>query len=265
MKTIIVTDLDGTLLPNSKIISPIDLAAIDRLRAAGGQFTIATGRTLQAATTYISTLCPDLPCILFNGAVIYDANTKTICDQVALSAQALSITQTVLDRFPDISAEILTFDTTYVARLTPYEEEHLAICGVTPVLADPEEIPIEKWIKVLFTIDPVKMPELVAFFATQSWDMFDFVQSEKRFFEMLPKGATKGTALTKLANRYKKNDTRIIAVGDFNNDLEMLRAADIAACPSNAQPCVKEIAQIILNQSCESGAIAELIDRCLLI
>jgi hypothetical protein len=100
----------------------------------------------------------------------------------------------VLDAFPDVSAEILRTDGTYVARMTPYEKEHLEICQVEPILAEPEEIP-EGWLKVLFAIAPERMPDLITYFAAQNWDCADFVQSEARFYEMLPKGATKGSAL----------------------------------------------------------------------
>lgn len=104
------------------------------------------------------------------------------------------------------------------------------------------------------------MPELTAFIQGQGWqEQADFMQSEARFYEMLPKGVTKGSALRKYRRLCHMEEFRIVAAGDFDNDLEMLCAADIGACPSNAQPCVKEVANIQLTQSCETHAIAELI------
>ncbi len=264
MCTILMTDLDGTLLPHNKILSPVDIAAIERFRAAGNLFTIATGRTCQATQRYIDVLQPDLPCILFNGAVIYDTREMRVVAKESLSEVALSVTKEVLETFPDVSAEILSIDTTYVTRLTQMEQEHLDICQVTPVIAVPDEIPLEKWVKVLFTREPAKMQELIDFFQAQSLTQFDFVRSEQRFYEMLPKNATKGTALQKL----RKSDPRfqtnsVVAVGDFDNDITMLHAADFCACPSNAQPCVQAIAHQIMKNSCDTGAIAELIDTFL--
>ena len=43
-KVILMTDLDGTLLTDDKRILPLDLEAIERFRAGGGLFTMATGR-----------------------------------------------------------------------------------------------------------------------------------------------------------------------------------------------------------------------------
>ena len=51
-----------------------------------------------------------------------------------------------------------------------------------------------------------------------------------------------------------------VSIGDFDNDLEMIREADLGACPSNAEESVKKAADIVLTHSCEDGAVAELID-----
>ena len=258
--TMLITDLDGTLLPASKEISVADAAAISQFRAKGGKFAIATGRTLQAAQRYLKKLQPNIPVILFNGAAIYDPVAEKWLYTEELPPEAVSITRQVLEAFPDVSAEILRTDGTYVSRMTPYEKEHLEICQVEPILAMPEEIP-HGWLKVLFAIAPERMPDLIAYFQEQNWTCADFVQSEARFYEMLPKGVTKGSALRRYRTICGAESWHIVAAGDFDNDLDMLRVADTSACPSNAQPCIKEIANIQLMHSCEENAIAELIYR----
>ena len=66
--TLLMTDLDGTLLPSTKEILPEELEAIRQFRQQGGKFAIATGRTLQAAQRYLDRVQADVPVILFNGA-----------------------------------------------------------------------------------------------------------------------------------------------------------------------------------------------------
>jgi hydroxymethylpyrimidine pyrophosphatase-like HAD family hydrolase len=51
-----------------------------------------------------------------------------------------------------------------------------------------------------------------------------------------------------------------VAIGDFNTDIEMLKAADIGACPANAEEEVKQAADIILENTNDQGAVAELIN-----
>ena len=96
----LITDLDGTLLPSSKEISAADAAAISQFRAKGGKFAIATGRTLQAAQRYLNKLKPNIPVILFNGAAIYDPVTEKWLYTEKLPADAVAVTRQVLDAFP---------------------------------------------------------------------------------------------------------------------------------------------------------------------
>ena len=77
-KICIITDLDGTFLPRSKKPLPQDLAAVRRFEAAGGLFTIATGRTVQASRRYPEELGLKSPMIVFNGAGIYDAAAEKL-------------------------------------------------------------------------------------------------------------------------------------------------------------------------------------------
>lgn len=259
-RKLILTDLDGTLLPASKQVLPIDLDKIEQFKEQGGAFSIATGRTLQAAQRYIDAVNPNAPVILFNGAAVYDPVKQELVHLETLPPFAAQATQIVLDQFSDVSAEILGPFETFVSRMTPYEEMHLKICQVEPILAEPQEIPSEKWVKVLFAMPAERMESVKAFIAEQGWDFCDFMQSETHFYEMLPKGASKGSALEKIRQLPAYRDYEIVGAGDFDNDLEMLRAADFSACPKNAQPCVKDIVNLQLQRTCEEGAIAELID-----
>ena len=70
--------MDGTLLPENKILSDRDKSAIKQFRKDGGKFTIATGRTLQSAEKYIKELEIELPVILYNGSLIYDTHTDDV-------------------------------------------------------------------------------------------------------------------------------------------------------------------------------------------
>src|SRR5699024_10519909 len=77
--TLLVSDLDGTLLNSSQNISLDNKKAIARFHAEGGKFTIATARMKEAAFPYAKELNVNIPIILYNGAVVYDhINNKNI-------------------------------------------------------------------------------------------------------------------------------------------------------------------------------------------
>lgn len=150
----LLSDLDGTLLRQDKTISAEDLLAIQRLRQAGGKVALATGRTIQSARPYWTQLQIDCPIILYNGAAIYDPVSQKLCYTVTLPETAAALVQTVLEHFPEIGAEVLRADGTYVLRNNKEEAEHVALCRVTPVVCTVEEMPKQQWLKVLFAMDP---------------------------------------------------------------------------------------------------------------
>ena len=67
-----------------------------------------------------------------------------------------------------------------------------------------------------------------------SADEFDFICSEKTLYEILPKGIGKGTSIINLCHHLNIDIKKTIAIGDYNNDISMFKAAEIGIAVSNA-------------------------------
>lgn len=260
-KLMIVSDLDGTLLPPNKIPLERDLAAIRRFEAAGGRFAIATGRTIQAAIRYQEMLVLTTPMIVYNGAAIYDFVNDKVLFSESLPPNAITMTKEIMEAFPEVGVEVLRANNAYVVRNTEWEKRHIALCGVEPVYCTPEEIPADGWLKVLFAMSPEEIPPFIEAIGKMGYSDVDFIQSADIFYEMLPKNVTKGSALNEYRKLSGMEDVTFLAIGDFDNDIEMLRQADISAVPANAVTSARSAAQWILESSCEEGAVEELINR----
>ena len=87
---------------------------------------------------------------------------------------------------------------------------------------------------------------------------FDFVRSEKTLFEILPKGVNKGLALMKLTEYLNADINKTVAVGDFDNDVEMLKAAKLGIAVANASKSALDVADAVTVTN-EEDAIAEII------
>lgn len=262
-KLIIVSDLDGTLLPPSKIPLERDLAAIRRFEAAGGKFAIATGRTIQAAIRYQTMLGLQNPMIVYNGAAIYDSVQDKVLFSECLPEAALEMTREIMEAYPEVGVEVLRAETAYVVRNTEWEKHHIALCGVEPVYCTLDEIPKDGWLKVLFAMSPAEIPPFIEAIGKMDYHEVDFIQSADIFYEMLPKHVTKGSALAPYRQLVGMRDAQIVAVGDYDNDLELLRQADYSAAPANAVESVRQTAGMVLTRTCEEGAMEELISRIL--
>lgn len=258
-KVLLITDMDGTFLPLSKVPGERSLKAIKDFQARGGKFSIATGRALQAAKQYFDAFEVNAPIIMCNGGMVYDINEKRQISDIYVPEFTKDITRQVLKDNPDVGCEVLTLDTVYVPQMTPMEAAHNVICKVTPVICDVDNIKGD-WYKVLFAIEPEKMDRLISYVESKGWQGVDFVRSSKEYYEILPQNISKGAGLKAMRELCGLEDHTIVAVGDYNNDIEMLKEADIGVCPSNAVDDVKRIADIVLDVSCEEDAIAKVID-----
>ena len=257
---VLITDLDGTLLPHSKIVSPKDLNAIRRFKDNGGIFTIATGRILQAAEQFFDVLEPNAPVILNNGGLVYDIDKGERLYSCFLAPEAVEYTIEMMKRFPDIGVEINTMDSIYVVRMTEWEKRHLDMTHLKYKEKSIDDVSKEAWCKVLFSIEGNRMSELEEYAASMKWDKTTFVSSGAFLFECLPKNCTKGAALEKLVEIKNWGNFKIAAAGDYDNDLAMLEFADIAFAPQNAQDIVKKAVAYVTKATCDEGAIAEVID-----
>lgn len=262
-KICIVSDLDGTLLPPDKIPLERDLAAIRRFEAAGGQFSIATGRTIQAALRYQRELGLKSPMIVYNGAAIYDSEKDKVLFSEALPENALEMTREIMKAHPQVGVEVLRAENAYVVRNTEYEKKHIALCGVAPCYCTLDEVPKGNWLKVLFAMAPEEIPAFIQDITNMQYTSVDFIQSADIFYEMLPLGVTKGSALTAYRKLPGMEDMTMIAVGDYDNDIAMLRAADFSAVPTNAVDAARNAANMVLHRNCQEGAMEELIDYIL--
>lgn len=256
---IFITDMDGTLLPANKRLSQKDLDAIYDFRKFGGRFTVATGRTVQSASQYFSALQLDEPIIVLNGGAIYDCKDQKYVWQKFVDLSAYDAVKDILENFPKVGAEIDLSDEILVPQYSIQEEYHIDISykDITPRSADIKEISPEGWCKVLFAADHDEIDKLAEYTKDKGWDSLTFVRSSKYFYEILPNGCSKGTALQKMLELYHSFGYTVAACGDFDNDIEMLKNADIPLAPANAVSEVKKIACMVTKADCNSGAVAE--------
>lgn len=258
-KVLLITDMDGTFLPSSKIPGEKSLKALTDFQSKGGKFSIATGRAIQAAQQYFDSFSVNCPIIMCNGGMVYDLNKHRQIYDVFLPEFSKDIVKDILEANSEVGCEVLTLDAVYVPQMTEMEAQHNVICKVEPVICGVDDIP-ENWYKVLFAIEPEKMDGLISYVESKGWTGVDFVRSSKEYYEILPQNITKGSALEKMRDICGMEDYTIVAMGDYNNDLEMIKAADIGICPSNAVDDIKAVCDLVLDVSCEENAVAAAIE-----
>lgn len=268
---LIVTDLDGTFF--GKHGAPIErnLAAVERLKAQGGHFTVATGRTnlnLKHKWSDAANLV-NAPIVGCNGAMLYDLRTDRMIDGRLMDRDhVMELVEFMLCEYPDLGSRISVEDgflsSPEQRRRCPEVDGDLNKVFPAKVFELPEEewLSVNDWYKVVVRGTPERT-DIFRAAAEAKWPgRFVTSKSGAAYLEFQAPDTTKATMLPALREYVEKQTgvpVKIYACGDYENDLTMLAAADVAVCPSNALDCVKAVADLCLCHHTE-GLIANLIE-----
>ena len=96
MKTLFVSDLDGTLMRSDKKLSEKTVRTLNRLIENGVLFTYATARSIQSAMEITGGLKMRLPVITRNGTVLADNESGRMIQKAVFSADEIRLLKTGL-------------------------------------------------------------------------------------------------------------------------------------------------------------------------
>lgn len=255
---LICTDLDGTLLRNDKTISQENHEAIEYFKREGGYFTFITGRMYFTARRLYDMVKPNAPIGCINGGGIYDYEREKYLWSITLPRNANELVDAVYHAVPSAGIQMNGLDKIYFCRDNqamrdfrrrtgaPYEEgDHMSL-----------DVPVGK---VVFGDEVENIQKIAEVLSNHPRSAeFDYIRSERTLYEILPKGSSKGNLLLKLAEILGIDRSKTVAVGDYNNDVSMIRMAGVGIAVANAVDEAKAVADIV-TVSNEEHAIAKVI------
>lgn len=258
---LLVTDLDGTLLKDDKSISEENIKSIEYFKANGGKFTIVTGRVPAAFAGIEDIVKPNAPIGCINGGGIYDLDEKKLVWAEIAPPEILEFIAYIDKEMPDMSYQVNTAERIWFCKYNEAMHRIRDLSKVPDLRCHFSEIN-EPILKILFadmnTDNIVKVGQLLQNHPLMP--KFEGVSSEPIYYEVLPKGISKGVVIPKLCDMLGISIDRTIAVGDNNNDVTMLEVAGLGVAVANATENAKNAADKI-TVSNEESAIAKIIEE----
>ncbi|MEE0967889.1 MAG: HAD family hydrolase [Clostridia bacterium] len=256
-------DLDGTLLcSKGKTVSEENAFAIKEFIREGGVFGFATGRASNEIEKFNAGIGSKGICITCNGSTLYDLGTKEHTLLAEAEDDILPFYEYTEREFPEIMFEIVSSDNIiYYYRPNPALDKHRSITNADFCeVGHYTEVP-RPWVKLALWA----VPEETKRFASEADrsilpDRYNFMHSFEYCCEISRKSADKGTGLLAVKKKLKGINLTC-AIGDNENDVTMLKNADISFVPQNAVPMAKENAKYILSRDCNHSAVAEAIEK----
>ncbi len=251
---LVVSDMDGTLLTDDKQLLPSTLESIRLFTSLGGRFTVGTGRCVESITRYPELLPLLSPAIANGGTVIYDFQQNRALKNVTLPRLiAKKIMQDVHRQVPEAGSMVFAADfRCYQVKASAhaqilFDDEEISVC-TRPL----EDLP-QDWNKALFAGPPAVTQEIEDYLAGKPFPGVYFVHTAPIYFEIMPQGVSKGTSLKELCGLLGVSLENTIVIGDYYNDLEMMRMAGHAVAMSNAPADVSLEADEVCQTNNEGG------------
>lgn len=253
---LLVCDMDGTLLNGRNEVSEENKKAIADFIKGGGLFTLATGRSAMGVAQYVNELSVNFPVITMNGSQIYDFKTSRVIWQSPLLEDVYSVLCSLIEEFPGMGIEIFTERGAYIVRENHVTRWHRRKEFMQEGTVEMRELKMP-WSKIVLAWDNEKLKRVEAFLQGKTGTS-KTVFCEEVFLDLLNMKTSKGAALEYLIAQSGIPSEQVIAIGDNLNDLEMIRAAGVGVAVENANPELKEHADMV---SChhEEHAVSKVI------
>ncbi|KAM7493364.1 hypothetical protein LguiB_027973 [Lonicera macranthoides] len=267
----IFCDMDGTLLNSKSQISLTTAKALKEVASRGVKVVIATGKTRSAAISLMKMV--DLagkygiaseysPGVFIQGLLVY-------------GRQGREIFRRNLD--PNVCREAFLYSLEHKVPLIAFTEDrcltlfdHPLVESLHTVYHEPKAEIIPSVEHLLAGVDIQKLifldtAEGVATSIRPYWseatkDRASVVQAVPDMLEIVPPGTSKGSGVRMLLDHLGVPAKEVMAIGDGENDVEMLELASLGVALSNGSEKAKAVADVIGASNDEDG-VADAIYR----
>ena len=268
---LLALDLDGTILTDEKHVTPRMEAALLAAIDAGLDIVYVTGRPLTGIHDELMAIPNIRYAITSNGAVTTDLLSKArirgaylendVAKAIAKIPMERNLTHSVFINGIGYCEQNFYQDQVKLYKGTKHEEyirKSRAGTDNMDQLIDASEVGVENiWFMSHSQAERDELNELIL----DRWQV-KTVLTAITDVEVGSPWADKGLALDDLSVTLGIDKEEILAIGDNENDLGMLRSAGIAVAMGNATDSVKQMAQILTDTNEEDGA-AKVIEKIL--
>ncbi|MDD4850932.1 MAG: HAD family hydrolase [Gemmiger sp.] len=256
---LVFCDMDNTLLTAKEGVPTCNRTVIHLFTSMGGRFTVATGRPPESIRAALGDIQLSLPAISCNGALLYDFKSNTVLRRSALEQeQATAAIRDILEKFPQMGVEVMAgAGQMYVIHPNRYTHAHQVDEKLPSVACPLENVP-DGWVKAVFASDPDTIRKLQHYTKTHYYGRDNyFLPTNTIYFELMPAGVSKATGLRDLCTVLGDSPKKTIVIGDYFNDLELMKAAGHSVAVANAPAEVKNVADEVTICTCRDGAVGE--------
>lgn len=243
--SLVLADVDGTLVTADKVLTSRAAAAVQALHAAGIAFAITSGRPPRGMAMLIDPLALQTPIAGFNGGIFVKPDMTIMEEHVLPANVAARALEVILHHGMDVwlysGRDWLVRD----AKAPHVAREQWTVKFAPTVVADFQHM-LDRAVKIVGISDD---RELVARCEKDAQAELgaeaSAARSQPYYLDVTHPDANKGAVVTMLAKRLSIPITEIATIGDMPNDVMMFRKSGLSIAMGNASPDVQAQADLV--------------------
>ncbi len=255
MKTLYVSDLDGTLLRSDARTSDFTNRTINELTERGVLFSYATARSYLTASKAAAGLTARIPLITYNGALVLDnVSHEILFSSFFAPHDAEELLSDLLEHgvFPIVYCYDGQEHFSYLKKEINQKTEAFIATRKNDIRNRPVSHREKLFAGEVFYFTCIDEEEKLRPLYERYQNRFHcFLQpdiySGDCFFEVIPKEASKANAVLRLKKILRAD--RLVVFGDGENDIDMFEIADESYAVANAAQKLKEIATAVIGSN----------------
>lgn len=254
--SLVAIDIDGTLIHEASPLSEANRDAIARALSSGVRIVLASGKSWAGMAPVAEILGIPGPHIAVNGTQI-----------IGMAEEHAGLPPRVAEAAIEVARSNAIPWCVYLAEgflvLSDTAVDELLSAGEPPdvLLTEPVD---GRALKVLFCVQEgdARTEEILR--QEINDPRCTFVRTSARFFELMPTGVNKGTALHRLLGSLGIGMERCLAIGDAENDIPMFNVAGLAVAAPLASDAAKGAAHVVVPSDQHPDAVAWALTRFVL-
>lgn len=265
MYKLIAIDMDGTLLKDDRTITTLNKKTLRKAIDLGVKVVLTSGRPISGLKKYLDELeliGEEEYVIGINGAMICKTSDYSVInsDGTLTGKDVKYIYNKVKDLETYVHAFTNKEDLVNMESKFSDEDEKRLDLKVRKVdffneVQDEDEI-----LKVVLEGEKLVLDKITPQIPKELFEKYNVIRSLDFMIEFMNKDCNKATGLKKLAQYLKINKDEIIAIGDADNDIEMIEYAGLGVAMGNAKDEIKKLANFVTKSNEEDG-VAYVIDK----
>jgi Cof subfamily protein (haloacid dehalogenase superfamily)/HAD superfamily hydrolase (TIGR01509 family) len=261
---LLVADVDGTMLTKGKVLTPEAVQAVERMRAAGVELIVTSGRPPLGISMLVAPLRLTAPIAAFNGGLYIMPDLKTVISQRIIAPQ---VAKTAVDLMLAAGLEVWAYragDWFVTNPHAPRVARERGNVGFDPTVIPDVHAVLDAAIKLVGVSED--LPRVAACEAQLRERLgadASAARSQPYYLDVTHPEANKGMVLREAARFLKLPVEEVAAIGDMGNDVSMLSIAGLSIAMGNAPDDVKRVARHVTRSNEENG-FAHAIDAFIL-